>query len=898
MYAATGNGVVKIGHGKTKKLSSQLAIKNSYTLFKENKKEELFVMNFQNQIYRVQEDSLELYIDLRQEFSERIFSYQFLNGYLYVNSSRTIKRYNANSLTPDRDWDQIQTNKKQLYFESIIHNDTIFLGDRYLYGDSVYSSAENAAFIYPKKRSGGRVIHYHNNKYYAINQDQMILYQKGKPSVSLAKYFEKKERANHIGSLYNDLWISTSSGVLIFDPENLDTCKLKIFNDIPVSHIKPDYQGNIWIATLGNGIRVIPHLDAKCLTFNDDLLVDFKIKPNTKNEFYVAKNNGEILHYNKTIRPFWKTKNPINGIFPIDDTLYVSTNSKLYRVYNNHVDSFPINEKIDHFYANKNYYIGSSWYSVSVFNKDFKRSEVLKFPYPLHQKKKYAAQILLRGISPIWVSPENDIAVGSEFGKLKIIEHDSIKLFSKETALWNVANIHISNTGEVFVLFTNGKVYQLSKDGRSLSLQVEFDTTEKPNKIYTNKNFIVIYTTHELFTYNRITKETAVFKGLSHYAHEGIVNFQMSETHVHLCTKNKLYSIPIGKLNKKFLVYDKPLKLKVDNHYISPENYNNIPPGFHTLHVNINHFDEISSNQILLSYRLNNGPWVEAENISKEIVLNQLAFGDYDMEVRIQHGSQDEHTKSLSFSVSPYWYQTKLFFSISILLTALVFGVWIRKLKQKIKIDRELNRAQLTAINAQMKPHFIFNVLNGLQHFILKEDKLQANKIIGEFSRFIRKILDVSKEEMITLEKEIEIIQSYLHLEKIRFKDKFDVQINTEECTIEVLHTLIPPLLIQPYVENAINHGLLHKNKGGILKIDFKIEGSRLICTIEDNGVGRERASQIEQNKKQHSSFYSDANIKRMDLIKGGEVIVIDKVDEDGNALGTIIILKTTLVYE
>ena len=91
---------------------------------------------------------------------------------------------------------------------------------------------------------------------------------------------------------------------------------------------------------------------------------------------------------------------------------------------------------------------------------------------------------------------------------------------------------------------------------------------------------------------------------------------------------------------------------------------------------------------------------------------------------------------------------------------------------------------------------------------------------------------------------------------------------------------------------------MLHKNKDGILDISFHVEGSSLICTIEDNGVGRARANEIQTNKKRHDSFYTDANIKRMDLIKGGHVSIIDKVDEEGNATGTIVILKTTLLYE
>lgn len=899
MYAATGNGVVRIGHGKTKKLSSRFAIKNSYTLFKENPEGELFVMNFQNQIYRVRKDSLELYIDLRKNFSKRVFSYNFLDGFLYVNSSKTVKRFDRKTLVHDYKWDKIKTNKNQLYFESVLHKDTLFLGDRYIYKDSVYIDQKNTDFIFPEGRNGGRVIHYHKDKYYAINKYKMVLYKKNEAPIYLNKYFDNTQRANYMGSINNDLWISTSSGILIFDPDSLHKPKHTFFKEIPVSHITTDYQGNIWVATLGNGIRVIPNLNIKSFRFENDLLIDFKIDPKAENQFYLAKNNGEILHYNKEISTVWKNKHTINGIFPTKNDLFISTSPVLIRINDKGITEIPIYEKIDHFYEHASYFVGSSWYSVSLFDKSLQKvSKQFDFPYQLEMHKKYALQSLKRGISPLWLSKDKSIAVGSEFGKLIKIKNDSIQNFSLSTDRLNVADIYITQNNEAYVLFTDGAVKQLSSDGEHLTELVNFNSEEVPNKIYVSEALIGVYSTHELFVFDRKTKEKNIFKGLSRYAHEGIVNFQISKTHAYLCTKNSLYSIPIEDLNKTFPPFDRPMHLRVNKKLVAATDYTNIPPDYHSIQIDINYFDETSINDISLNYRFNDGPWIESESLSNEILISKLPHGDYKMDVRIKNGSQSEHIKSISFTIAPYWYQTKLFIGISVLLISIAIGVWIWYLKQIIKTDRALNKAQLTAINAQMKPHFIFNVLNGLQHFILKEDKLQANKIIGEFSRFIRKILDVSKEEMITLEKEIEIIQSYLQLEKIRFKDKFDVRMNTEECTMEVLHTLIPPLLIQPYVENAINHGLLHKNKGGILSVCFKIEGSRMICTIEDNGIGRARASAIQENKKRHDSFYTDANIKRMDLIKGGDVTVIDKVDEDGNATGTIVILKTTLLYE
>jgi len=154
----------------------------------------------------------------------------------------------------------------------------------------------------------------------------------------------------------------------------------------------------------------------------------------------------------------------------------------------------------------------------------------------------------------------------------------------------------------------------------------------------------------------------------------------------------------------------------------------------------------------------------------------------------------------------------------------------------------------MIALRSQMNPHFIFNSLNSIQHFITTHEKEEALHYLSKFSKLIRKILENSRQNTVSISNELELLQLYIQLEQLRFSNKFDYHISVDE-TIDTENTEIPPLLIQPYIENAIQHGLINKNSKGDLWLSLERNNGLLICKIEDNGIGRERALEIEQKK-------------------------------------------------
>lgn len=216
---------------------------------------------------------------------------------------------------------------------------------------------------------------------------------------------------------------------------------------------------------------------------------------------------------------------------------------------------------------------------------------------------------------------------------------------------------------------------------------------------------------------------------------------------------------------------------------------------------------------------------------------------------------------------------------------------------EKSNAEKKATESELKALKSQMNPHFIFNALNSIQEQFMFGDKIVANEQMGNFTTLTRQILSVSGKKKISLATEIDILTKYLELEKMRFENDFSYQINFQE-DIDDEYIQLPPMLIQPFVENSIKHGLLHKKGLKQLNISFNLNNTEdiLTCTIEDNGIGRKKSEEIKINNK-HNSFSTESIAQRLQLLNNDNenVIYVDLIDENGNGIGTRVIVKINL---
>ena len=232
----------------------------------------------------------------------------------------------------------------------------------------------------------------------------------------------------------------------------------------------------------------------------------------------------------------------------------------------------------------------------------------------------------------------------------------------------------------------------------------------------------------------------------------------------------------------------------------------------------------------------------------------------YDAELLVLAKDQKLQEENMKFQ---RWSIITLIAIAILLIVLLIVGLKRYKLQQKHNLFLDLK-----SLRTQMNPHFIFNALNSVNGFIARNDELNANKYLVRFSKLMRSILDNSESDFIPLSNEISLLELYLQLEHSRFADKFNYDFKVDE-NIDIKNYQIPPMLIQPYIENAIWHGLRYKESGGLLSVSIAKEKDNLAITIQDNGIGRTKSQELKsENQKKMKSRGIKNTQKRLEILE------------------------------
>ena len=242
-------------------------------------------------------------------------------------------------------------------------------------------------------------------------------------------------------------------------------------------------------------------------------------------------------------------------------------------------------------------------------------------------------------------------------------------------------------------------------------------------------------------------------------------------------------------------------------------------------------------------------------------------------------------------------------FALFAAVTALLINRYRFRSQQRIAaMNHKISELNQTNLRQQMNPHFIFNTLNSIQYYVFQNDKISSNNYMTKFASLIRKTLENSRHTEISIKEELDSLKLYLELEELRFKEKFNWTIKVDE-EIDTLAYKIPTMLIQPYVENAITHGLMNKDNGkGYLQVELQLHDDQIICTIEDNGIGRAKAMEIkEQKNNNHKSLGTNITESRLKLVndlygKSMKVIYTDLLDEEDKPAGTRVEINIPII--
>ena len=315
---------------------------------------------------------------------------------------------------------------------------------------------------------------------------------------------------------------------------------------------------------------------------------------------------------------------------------------------------------------------------------------------------------------------------------------------------------------------------------------------------------------------------------------------------------------------------------------------------------------QVRGMDVTYSYMLENYDQDWSTTTNESVTYPKLPAGDYEFQVRSSiDGINWSPVSKLNIRKATPIYQRPWFI---LLLAALVIGILYRLYRYRLEqirsaqqLHTRIAEIEMQALRAQMNPHFLFNSLNSIKNYITTREPRVAANYLNKFAKLIRLILNNSKERLISLEQELQALRLYVDLEAMRLNQSFEYHFEIDP-SLELNYIEIPPLVLQPYVENAIWHGLRHRKTGGVLEISVVRSGQQIQCTIKDNGIGRKEAGRLKANRTiENKSLGTNITEDRINMINrlynmDASIKTDDLYDSEGNPCGTQVVLKLPIV--
>jgi ligand-binding sensor domain-containing protein len=760
-----------------------------------------------------------------------------------------------------------------------------------------------------------------NDRFFAFNRNTYPLaYQIIGNDITPITTLKKDLLIQGVTIIGNEIWVCTSTGAFCFDTNMQPLYNgLCFFGENSITQVVKDREDNYWFGTLNKGVLFVSDINTRLFKYSTEsitalssykgtqilagtsssLIFAFDGQNNTFNTLTNSDTKGEIfsLYYDK----------PINTIITCANTVSFYKEGKKIRTES--LAGKVITAISDNTYAlafaggtmllprNNNNLFSPNWIK-QYYQQDGNRT-ILTQGYR-------GRSVLFDAASQILYTATAEGLRYYDATKSDFINYQSTPIFASSLCIIN-GELYAGTFSDGIYKITNNKAVSLNTTAKNL--------TNTIFKLYSHGNNLWITGDELVQRYNTLTGEVTNFTSADGLPKAEIKDIVLQNEKVYIGTteglvvfetnKNSVNNTkPLLQLNK-FLVND--IEQPVANSYILKSNENNIEVLFSLLSFKDNTASTIN-------YRINNEDWKTLPKGLRNLQLASLAAGKYVIEIKAENedGIAAEKEIAIELTIEAPFYKKLWFYLLIAGLILSAMYVYFKQrlnseqknnelLAQKMALEQELHQSMLSSIKSQMNPHFLFNALNTIQSYIYTNEKENASLYLGKFSELTRTILDMSNKERVTLSEEIKALQLYVELEQLRFEDKLQYSFEIDK-NISTETTYIPSMLIQPYVENAIKHGLMHQKTQWKLHIAFKQNNNNIEVTIDDNGIGRKASEAINQQKnKRHQSFANQANEKRLDILNKGfgkniSLHIIDKIDEHGYAAGTTVVLNIPLL--
>ena len=895
---ATNEGVYRYNSLDFKVLKSSLVGDLSIFGLIKNKKNQIFCYNLSGQIFIIQSDEVIPYFKIPQELlSNNIYLAFDKDENLMVSCKKLLLIKNKKIA-------------KQIYtyttgYAACIANDV---------DNTVYFSENNKLFLW----KNNKLLHWGTIAKEYYNMFKPFSLGKGNINFSIAtraqNLIQHKSDFNEVvyieqekGEVFHPLisqrkkivWFASSkNGVYAFKPEGE---KLfggqKLLKNYFISGHLEDNQGNIWLTTFGKGIILIPNLNledySNVANIKDEDLLRIT---HDDNAIYFGGSNGIVYRLQND-----KIQKVKEGLGRVEFLKFDSNTNSFFingLVFDSKFQQIAAHQynKYDVIFKNHQY-----WFTTreGLFLLPNLKSQ------PIPQDYTYRSYgIVQETDGRFWIASSS----GLEMRENNNASFQKINFQSQPVFSTHIIEVN----DEVWVPCNSGLlIYKYGKLVRKFTTQNGL-LTNKPIKVIKDSNYVYISHHQGLQQYDLKTKHFLNFTKVDGLISNAIIDFDVFNGTVYLITAKGLQKINFSYLSKtKDIPNVKITQLAVNGAVVDINQksfaYNENTLEFYVSAISHQYRDKLKYNYILEGYE---NKWHTGYFSSDKILYQKLPPGNYTFKIRAAFETDYGMITSCQFVINEVFWKSKLFlFTLMVLLGLLGYFIYNRRVnylmqqqQQELEQERfkqELNRSQLKALKSQMNPHFVFNALNSIQDFILLNQKELASDYLGDFADLMRGYLDHSQEDKISLQEEIELLELYLKLEKVRFEDDFVYEVNTAKVLDKSIS--IPSFLIQPYVENALKHGLLHKKGIKKLIIKFTQHNDKILeCEIEDNGIGREASAKIKANSK-HKSFASEANKTRLELLNSNSkdkigAQIIDLIDASNQNSGTLVKLTIPII--
>ncbi len=905
IWLATNSGLFSFDGEKYKSYRHPKQVRPSVFGLYLDQHERVWYTNMGGEFYYVENGKVVLFLNLKERIGARLIDYKIIENNLVFTDNKDLYEIDINTK---------KINKSKLF------------------------NKETAAFI----KDENNYYYYQNNEFNEINGDSHIRHFK-------SKITENEEHPLYIFNYGEKLYLQFITGNIytFYEVNETGIKRVNTFDTIThtsISHLKKIGE-SLWFFTV-NGAYEYHYINHEIVLKNHYLkgkrITDLIINRN-KNYIFSTLNDGLYILPDVTVKEYGNLtfkQSLISHFTAINDSVfnYISNNNKLHSAnFNSGKD---ISRDIDYFKEQFVYYdniknkglffnggflefynpltLKVSKKSFEHSPKDIKRLNDSLYMTTSHIKTRildnnFEDKVIYKGRAGAFITTKSghyyvNTQEGLKWGTVK--ENNFENILSNGKKIYMRHFVNKTNGDSVWISRPNWGIYLFEKG-------VILKTIFKSEKGLLDKNIramdsddksLWLATNKGIQQYDYKTEAFTNFSVGDEISRPRILKLQVTDKYVWYQTSRGVYRFPKTKKRKSEYIpdiYFSEIKIgnqeqDIKDNYVIDYNANALAIKFM-----INGFNTLQEYQF--EYKIDglNPKWVTLELGKHQLDFNSLPSRKYIVNVRAKSILKGTYTNTIQFKANvtlPFW--KRWWFSTLIALIGVISVIVFFKIKarhkekqkqkelEQIEIKHQLVALKLENLRSQMNPHFIFNALNSIQEYIMLNQKKLASDYLGKFADLMRTYLHHSSKGKITLQEEIDCLDMYLELEKLRFEDKLTYNIDNK--FLQSNDICIPTMLIQPYVENALKHGLLHRKDNRNLKISFQInEDSKTIkCRVTDNGVGRIKAEEYKaRSHKQHSSFASKANQDRLNLLNYGKerqigVTITDLINEE-IAIGT-----------